>query len=176
MSRTSKRLAYLLRHHPEQFNVTLTPEGFAPVTEVLTALSITDSELRQIVATDSKQRFSFHGDQIRAVQGHSRGVAPAALHVSLDTPSCLTHGTTPEALEHIRVDGLQPMTRNHVHWSTSTTVAHQVASRHGVPVLVQVDTRLARDHGVEFFQAENGVWLSTPVPAHLLTHHGEPLV
>ena len=75
--RISIYLSFLLRHHPEAAGITLDEHGWANVSELLEGVSkrypLGMDLLEQIVAEDSKQRYSFNEDRtlIRANQGHS---------------------------------------------------------------------------------------------------------
>ena len=74
----SKFISLVLRHKPETIGLNLDFEGWASVDELLTKMSITNSEINfdilvDIVKTNDKQRFVFNTDKtkIRANQGHS---------------------------------------------------------------------------------------------------------
>ena len=44
-----------------------------------------------------------------------------------------------------------------------------VGRRHGKPVVLRVDVAGALAQGLPFFRADNGVWLTTQMPAALLS-------
>ena len=69
----SKLLSYLLRHKPEKANLTLDREGWCDVDQLLANTDFTEIELKDIVASDTKGRYSFSpgGLLVRANQGHS---------------------------------------------------------------------------------------------------------
>lgn len=74
----SKLLSLVLRHKPEIIHLVLDASGWADVTDLLAKLDafgapLLKTELEEIVATNSKQRFTFNedGTKIRASQGHS---------------------------------------------------------------------------------------------------------
>ena len=76
-SSLSRYISLILRHQPEVAGITLDAHGWAKVTDLIAGINRTrhiDVEaLREIVATDSKGRYSFSddGEFIRANQGHS---------------------------------------------------------------------------------------------------------
>ena len=113
--RISKFLAELLRHRPERIGLTLDAEGWADVTELLTAAArvsfpFTRAELDHVVAANDKKRFELDGNRIRAVQGHS---VPVELNLSpVEPPPILYHGTVDRSLESIRRDGLRCAARH----------------------------------------------------------------
>ena len=87
-----KTMAFILRHHPEEYGVTLDEHGWAKVDELITAIAkdqkFNREMLEEIVATDNKQRYSFNEDKtlIRANQGHSIPV-DVELRLARDTGS-----------------------------------------------------------------------------------------
>jgi RNA:NAD 2'-phosphotransferase (TPT1/KptA family) len=75
----SKRLAYILRHGAADHGLSLRPDGFAILSDVLALRSfggVTEAQVDEIVATCPKKRYSTTVDAagtkwIRANQGHS---------------------------------------------------------------------------------------------------------
>lgn len=51
------------------------------------------------------------------------------------------------------------MSRNHVHLSSDLNTAKQVGSRHGKPIILEVNCELMIKESINFYQSENGVWL-----------------
>jgi putative RNA 2'-phosphotransferase len=171
--RLSKFLSLVLRHQPERVGLTLDPEGWADVDELLArarqaGVQLTRPLLEQVIADNDKQRFAFSDDRsrIRASQGHS---IPVDLGLSaVDPPELLYHGTAGRSVAQIRRQGLNGRGRNHVHLSATPATAHAVGSRHGRPVVLTVEAgRMARD-GHLFYRSANGVWLTAAVPAAYL--------
>ena len=52
------------------------------------------------------------------------------------------------------------MNRDHVHLSADLETATKVGMRHGKIVILKVDTAAMHAAGQEFYQADNGVWLT----------------
>ncbi|MBE9042541.1 RNA 2'-phosphotransferase [Oscillatoriales cyanobacterium LEGE 11467] len=169
----SKYLSYHLRHHPDRIGLTLRSGGWVEVETLLIAAKkhqfpIRDWELREVVATNDKQRFSFNemGTCIRANQGHSIKV-----DLQLEStvpPDCLYHGTHPKALESILHEGLRKMARHHVHLSAEIETARQVGRRRGKPIVLEIDAIAMHRQGHQFFRSQNGVWLVDRVPPEFL--------
>lgn len=142
--RTSKFLSRHLRHEPEGLGLELGPGGWVSVDALLTGcaakgMSLTRAELEEVVARNSKQRFSFDesGTQIRANQGHS---AEVDLQLTPVSPlPVLYHGTGHRTVETVLQEGLKKMSRHHVHLSPDTETARAVGARHGRPVVLRVD-------------------------------------
>ncbi len=172
----SKLLSKHLRHDPEGLCLTLAPGGWVPVDDLLAAcarrhMAVSRAELEEVVAQNSKQRFSFDADGtcIRANQGHSVAVdlqlAPSV------PPDILYHGTGHQTAAMITGAGLQKMGRNHVHLSRDVETARTVGARHGRPVIFQVDAAAMTAAGCLFYCADNGVWLTDAVLPKFLSFH-----
>lgn len=166
--RVSKRLSYVLRHHPESVGLTLDDAGWADVDALLAAVRITRGQLDHVVATNDKQRFAFDatGRRIRASQGHSvavdLGYAPAT------PPDELFHGTVDRFLPAILAEGLRPGRRHAVHLSPDVVTARTVGGRRGRPVVLRVDAAALAADGSVLTRSANGVWLVDRVPPRYL--------
>ena len=165
---TGRFIAMILRHKPETIGIKLDEHGWARVDELIAGIAKTrpfDMEmLEEIVRTDSKQRYSFNEDKtlIRANQGHS---IPVDVELEQKTPpDILWHGTGEKYVESINQMGLISKARLYVHLSKDYDTARNVGSRHGNPVVYQVDTKKMTEDGYAFFQSVNGVWLTKEVP------------
>ncbi|MCW3841004.1 RNA 2'-phosphotransferase [Micromonospora yasonensis] len=166
--RVSKRMSLALRHRPDRFGLTLDRAGWVPVADLLAALRISRADLDAAVAGNDKQRFAVTRgadgvDRIRASQGHSvpvdLGLAPTA------PPELLFHGTSDSVLPAIRVEGLRPGRRHHVHLSPDVATARRIGARRaGTVVILTVEAAAMAENGFVFYRSENGVWLTDTVP------------
>ncbi|GLY49460.1 putative RNA 2'-phosphotransferase [Lentzea sp. NBRC 102530] len=166
MIRLSKRMSKALRHQPERIGLTLDPAGWVPLADLLSALGVSEADVREVVARNDKKRFTIDGDRIRANQGHSVEVdlgLPTAV-----PPGQLFHGTVARYLDDIMREGLRPMNRHDVHLSPDRETAHRVGSRRGRPLILTVDAAAMHADGHEFRLSANGVWLTQHVPARYL--------
>ncbi|EFX00142.1 tRNA splicing 2 phosphotransferase 1 [Grosmannia clavigera kw1407] len=140
----SRALSKLLRHQATSAGIVLDGEGYAALDQVLAwgplrSMGVTAAEVRDVVASNEKQRFGMKrvdGDgideveadianpsawRIRANQGHSLplasdgGLLQAIVDVA-SAPAIVCHGTFVAAWPQIEASGgLRPMGRNHVH-------------------------------------------------------------
>ncbi|MBY8880370.1 RNA 2'-phosphotransferase [Actinacidiphila acidipaludis] len=167
--RMSRFLSMVLRHQPDKIGITLDEGGWADVDELMAACGragrrLTRADLDHVVATNDKKRFAFSEDgrRIRASQGHSvevdLGLVPA------EPPGVLYHGTAAATLPLILREGLRPMSRQDVHLSADAETAVRVGSRHGRPVVLEVDAAGLVAAGHVFRVSANGVWLTDGVP------------
>ena len=170
----SKWLSKHLRHSPQKVGLVLDDGGWVSVDDLLRAannnhMSLTFSQLQEVVKDNDKQRFSFDasGKRIRANQGHSVSVD---LQLQTQTPpDILYHGTAEKNRESIMEQGILKGRRHHVHLSRQTEVAIQVGSRHGKPLVLSIDALGMNAAGFEFFCSDNGVWLVEEVPPRFIS-------
>ncbi len=166
----SKFLSLILRHNPQTIGLQLDENGWASVEVLLQKMNehgkkINLEKLKEVVATNDKQRFRFSDDltKIRANQGHSIEVE-LALPPSTP-PDTLFHGTATRNLDSIKEKGLIKGKRQHVHLSSNRETATKVGQRHGVPIVLIVNTKQMAEDSILFYISDNGVWLTDYVDA-----------
>lgn len=171
---TSKFLSYVLRHEPHAIGLTLDSEGWADIDALIAGAKTAGRELdkeliRAVVTGSDKKRFAISKDglRIRAVQGHSTDTV-AIQHEAKQPPEFLYHGTATRFLDSILAEGLRPGQRHHVHLSKDITTATAVGQRYGKPVALKIEALRMHQQGFKFFQADNGVWLTTNIPPSFL--------
>lgn len=168
----SRYLSYLLRHNPFDIGLYMDSEGWVSVDELLNRLDnhnkykVDLDELKEVVNTDEKQRYSFKDDYkfIRANQGHS--LESVNINFKSFKPSgVLYHGTSEKSLDSIfSSGGLKPMSRLYVHLSKDEETAKMVGSRHGKAVVLVINAKAMWNDGFDFFESDNGVILVKEVP------------
>jgi putative RNA 2'-phosphotransferase len=173
----SKRLSYVLRHDPGSIGLTLGEAGWVPVPDLLSALErdgvvVSRERLESLVARNDKQRFTIDAaqDRIRANQGHS---VPVDLGLAAAVPPCrLYHGTAQRNVAAILAEGLLKGSRHAVHLSPDPGTARRVGTRHGSPVVLEVEAAAMHAAGYQFEVSDNGVWLTERVPPEFLVRPG----
>ena len=170
LNETSKFLSYILRHKPDTIGLQLDIEGWADINSLIIGAAtegrVLDQAIIQTVVNSSdKKRFTLSedGQCIRAVQGHSTPDVNLQ-HIEKKPPEFLYHGTATRFLESILQQGLIAGSRHHVHLSQDITTAVAVGQRYGKPAVLKVEALRMHQQGFNFFQAENGVWLTNHVP------------
>jgi putative RNA 2'-phosphotransferase len=167
----SKFLSFVLRHHPEEYNLELDEEGFALLSDLLEALKNTRhswaeiKDIEKLISEGEKKRFEIKGDKIRALYGHS-------VKVKIENSFCpkgfLYHGTSPDNLSEILTHGLSQMGRQFVHLSKDKETACRVGKRHHPqPVILEIDAGVACKKGVNFFD-RGEVVLSEKIPPEFI--------
>ncbi len=172
-SKLSKFMSFILRHKPDAIGLSLDPQGWASIDELVLKSNVAGNsfsreDLMHVIETSEKSRFSLSADgqYVRAAQGHS-----VAVNLGLtpqEPPALLYHGTAKRFLRSILSQGLKPRARQQVHLSVDEATAHLVGQRHGTPVVLTVEARRMHTEGFQFFVADNGVWLTDQVPSEFL--------
>lgn len=173
LTKLSKFLSFVLRHQPASIGLTLSPQGWASIDDLIArshaaGTRFSREDLLHVVANNDKKRFSLSddGQRIRAAQGHSieveLGLSPQ------EPPAVLFHGTATRFLASILSEGLKPGTRRQVHLSADEATAHRVGQRHGEPVILRIEALRMHRRGFEFYRADNGVWLTDRIPPEFL--------
>ena len=165
----SKYLSLLLRHRPEAIGLNLDKNGWANIDELLkkSGKKWSREQIQKTVKYSNKQRFAISddGQMIRANQGHSVKIDLNLKPVT--PPQYLFHGTADKFINSIMAQGLLPRTRQYVHLSAGTETASKVGQRHGKLVILRIPALAMHKAGHVFYQAQNGVWLTT----HIAVEH-----
>src|SRR5712671_6221208 len=108
----SKFLSLVLRHKPDAIGLTLDPQGWASIDELIAkshaaGTRFNRQDLLHVVETSDKKRFTLaeNGQRIRAAQGHSVSVELGFL--PREPPAVLYHGTATRFLDSILAQGLK---------------------------------------------------------------------
>ena len=149
----SKRISYLLRHGMPE----VARDGFVDLKLLENRSCLKLHQIEEIVKNDSKRRYEIFGEKIRAVQGHSLpGVETQALASLIkewngDPP---VHKTQKKNLDSIRIAGLHPMGRKHVHFATDPMML-----RKGCNCTLAFDLKSWILNGHQAYEAKNGIIL-----------------
>lgn len=172
--RLSKFLAVVLRHSPEDFDIELDEQGYAPLAEVWSVIEkrygtqYTVDDLTTVVDGDrqGKKRYEIVGEQIRAMYGHSK---PKVIYPVVEPPEKLYHGTNAKAVKFIRKKGLKSLGRQYVHMTTNRNNAIVVAKRQTEnPVMLVVRALEAHQAGIVFHQPEDEHFLAVAIPLEFI--------
>ena len=170
----SKFLSYVLRHQPEAIGLRLDNEGWADIDTLIACAARERVQLdrlliQSVVENNDKKRFAISADGqcIRAVQGHSSRQVNITF-IATTPPEFLFHGTATRFVDAIREQGLIPGARQYVHLSDNETTAAEVGKRYGKPVVLKINALSMYEQNIEFYQAENDIWLTAAVPAKFI--------
>lgn len=168
-------LTGVLRHFPDRYGLEVDQHGWIDLARIARAISqrhpayhwLRAHHLVAIAETDAKGRYEVRGDRVRATYGHT-------LEIDLDLPTDeipehLYYPVTQDEAAIVLEVGLRPSDRRKVHLSkTAADAAAAGRVRTPEPILLEVDTRKAREQGIVIMQAGKTVYLVDQVPAELL--------
>lgn len=173
----SKTLSYILRHHPEQFNIQLDSNGFTDFEVVLKILNekykeieITNELVKKINKISDKKRFEIKENKIRAIYGHSI-TEKIEIPEALNPPNKLYHGTIEKAYLSIKQEGLKKVSRQYVHLSSDIETAIIVGKRRvNNPIILEIDVESAKKEGIKFYKSDE-IYLADYVPPKFISIH-----
>ena len=177
----SKFLSYILRHHPEKFNLILDSEGYTELPLVLEILNkkfyylkkeIIKRTIFDIIKTSDKKRFEIKENRIRAYYGHSI-TTRIKIAEAISLPPILYHGTTVKAYNKIKIEGLNKGKRQFVHLSEKIETAIQVGKRRSKsPIILEINAKTAQKEGVEFYKSGD-MYLAEYIPPNYISYLNE---
>lgn len=178
-TRISKFLSYVLRHHPQKFDVELDAKGFASLEMIINIVDkrfpeqrIDENMILKMIAISKKRRFEVVGDKIRAFYGHSLKDKIKMQKVKI-IPERLYHGTSAGAYQEIKREGLHRKSRQYVHLSESIETAHSVGKRRTKsPVILVIDSKRAFKDGIPFYKSGD-TYLADSVPSRYISVNSE---
>ncbi len=170
----SKTLSYILRHHPEKFDIQLDTEGYANIQDILTILNkkyknidITREYIEHINEVSDKRRFEIKENKIRAIYGHSIEAKIEVFEV-LNPPNILFHGTSEKAYLSIKKEGIKKESRQYVHLSGDIDTAINVGKRRTRnPIILSIDVENAKIAGIKFYKSGE-IYLTNYIPPEFI--------
>lgn len=171
-------MSKLLRHDPGTLK--MDKSGWVDSYELCSHLHIGFDTLENIVETNDKKRFVFNEDksQIRAAQGHSKGIADNKDYVQITASQAdflLFHGTDSVIAELIKKDMIKSGDRQYVHWSQNIETAKKRANQRAhhnktQPVIISLNAKSYIHGGGKVFMAENEVYLTPDIDGKILSY------
>lgn len=170
-NRLSRKISYILRHAPWEYELEPDQEGWVALEHLLEGLrrepefaQVSRTDIDRMIANSSKVRHQLEGDRIRAIYGHS--IPGKVSRQAAAPPAELFHGTIGKYVQAIKAEGLRPMSRQYVHLSCVPEVAQTVAKRKGEDVVIlKIKAAAACKSGIKFYQGDERVWLADLIPA-----------
>lgn len=184
----SRSMSWALRHAAPSLGLSIGSDGFVAVSELLSCnhprfngKSYTLEDVKRVVEHNEKKRFELVEEgknncpMIRACQGHSiqhvssEELLTPILQDELKYMDRIIHGTTKQAWEIIRREGLKRMSRNHIHFATAlpgeeknnSTIISGIRAKREIDVYLDVK-KCAAD-AVQFYRSKNEVILCAGV-------------
>ena len=168
----ARRLALILRHAPEKFDLEMDLNGWISIRDLSNALSkrdrrlhwLRDRHIEAIAEIDEKGRYEIRGGMVRATYAHT-------VEIELDLPTdlipdLLFYPCSDEELEVLLETGIKPGGRRWVHLSKTVTAACNAGRvHHAHPLIIEVDTIQMQADGNTIFRAGTTVYLTEETPA-----------
>lgn len=173
----ARRLALVLRHAPEKFNLEMDINGWIDVKDIIKQFKGSNEKrnhwlrphhIRAISETDPKGRYEVRANVIRATYGHT-------VEIELDLPTenipdTLYYPCSPDESENVIEVGISPSGRSHVHLSANIRTAAEAGHVHyALPTLLEVDTARFVAAGETIWHAGITVYLAESVPGEYLS-------
>mgnify|MGYP006170533891 FL=1 len=167
----ARRLALILRHAPEKFDLEMDINGWVDVKEIIRSFKkqnerryhwLRPHHFRAVSETDGKGRYEVRGNMIRATYGHT-------LDIELDLPTdnipeSLFYPCNPEEANNLMEVGITPSGRSHVHLSGSIRTAAEAGHVHyKLPTILEIDTAQMVAAGETIWHAGVTVYLTESV-------------
>ncbi|MDZ4773898.1 MAG: RNA 2'-phosphotransferase, partial [Planctomycetota bacterium] len=171
IERITRSLAYMLRHQPEEFDLTVDEFGYAEVDDVVRALNerlgepVDEMDVRDAVLGGDRQRYEIEGTKIRALYGHSIEVQPGQ---PSEPPAELFVGVSSGDADRARRHGLRAGRRRFLHLALSPEDAIESGRRAAHDyVVITVRAGDAWEAGINFYDRRS-LFLSDPIPTEFL--------
>lgn len=177
MQQLSKLLAYILEKRPDEFGLIPDEDGFVSIKELLKAISETDgwrhirrSHINELILSEVDAPVELMENRIR---GKSRTQLPNARSCK-ELPkilyTCIRKNAYPAALEH----GVRSKSGRQVICTPEIETAERLGRRKdNNPVTLTLHTSKTAEHGVEFLQFGENLYLTDFIPPQTFT--GPPL-
>jgi 2'-phosphotransferase len=172
----SRKLTKILRHQVLDFGLDMDSEGYIKLNDIISIglKEFKDLEIEHfvnIVENNNKKRLDLKLNSdgiylIRANQGHSDSIGK---HLSddlafetINTPlEEIFHGTERKFLESILQDGLNKMSRSHIHLVENIDREKQISGFKKISnILIKVDMKQCMEDGMIFYRSKNDVILT----------------
>lgn len=189
LKKLSHSLSAILRHRAIEVGLTITPDGYVVVEELLGLPQFQRyqvDDIHQVVRSNDKQRFKLseldgspYGHKgpvlcIRANQGHSiDSIDPDLLMEKLSDEQVMAlpmivHGTYRTPWEIIQKQGLKKMNRTHIHFATGLANDGVISGmRRTSDIYIYIDAEHCVKDGITFYRSDNGVILTDGVDGQL---------
>uniref|UniRef100_F6SRF9 2'-phosphotransferase n=1 Tax=Ciona intestinalis TaxID=7719 RepID=F6SRF9_CIOIN len=169
-----KELVRIVRHGKYNQQIQMDAEGYVFVNDILTCKRFYDQfpgvnelYIEKIVESNDKKRFELKfeegvGWKIKAAQGHTVKIENRSLR-PITNPAefpVVIHGTYWENWEFIKVNGLNRMGRNHIHFAPGLPNEVVSGMRKSCEVAIYINMTQALKDGFKFFQSSNQVILT----------------
>jgi len=168
----ARMLAYMLGHHPDEFGLVLTEDGFIPFKELHQALGrepgwgfVRRHHLDQVVGLLQPPAFAVEGPRIRCLQP---GLLPRR-RPALAPPPLLYLAISPKVHERVWQEGLKADAGRELLLARTPDTALKLGKRRApTPVLVTIQAQAAAQAGLTFSGYGEELFLAPGLPREFL--------
>ena len=174
----ARMLAYMLGHHPDEFGLVLSEDGFVPLKPLLQALIhepgwgfVRRHHLDQVVALLQPPAFEVVEERLRCLTP-----GPARLRRSGETPPPLLFlAIPPKAHERVWQEGLKAAAGQELVLARSKETALKLGKRRApAPIMVVIQAQAAAKAGIAFTGYGEELYLAGQLPREFLTMPAPP--
>ena len=166
-----RKLVQILRHQIVELNLNCDEKGFVCVDDLYEYVKgLTIPKLIDLVESNTKKRLELiqknNKYYIRAVQGHSDKVGTLlndteAFELITEPLKYCIHGTEKQHIESIKKNGLNRMSRKHLHFvSEISETDHTSGYKDKSDMLVFINMKRCMEDGIKFYKSKNNVILT----------------
>ena len=168
----ARMLAYMLGHHPDEFGLVLSEDGFIPVKELHQALSrepgwgfVRRHHLDQVISLMQPAAFEVEGERIRCLQPGPR----PRRRPGLPPPPLLYLAIPPKVHERVWQEGLKAAAGRELLLARTPDTALKLGKRRApTPVLVTIQAQAAAQAGLSFTGYGEELFLAAGLPREFL--------
>jgi len=168
----ARMLAYMLGHHPDEFGLVLTEDGFIPFKELHQALGrepgwgfVRRHHLDQVISLMQPPAFAVEGQRIRCLQP---GLLPRR-RPGLAPPPLLYLAISPKVHERVWQEGLKATAGRELLLARTPDTALKLGKRRApTPVLVTIQAQAAAQAGLSFTGYGEELFLAAGLPREFL--------
>lgn len=168
----ARMLAYMLGHHPDEFGLVLSEDGFIPFKELHQALSrepgwgfVRRHHLDQVISLMQPAAFAVEGERICCLQP---GPLPRR-RPGLPPPPLLYLAISPKVHERVWQEGLKAAAGRELLLARTPDTALKLGKRRApTPVLVTIQAQAAAQAGLSFIGYGEELFLAAGLPREFL--------
>uniref|UniRef100_A0A7J2TIM6 Probable RNA 2'-phosphotransferase n=1 Tax=Archaeoglobus fulgidus TaxID=2234 RepID=A0A7J2TIM6_ARCFL len=169
VEKLGKFISGLLRHFPHKFGLEMDENGWVSFKELVKVVEkkyrwANRWLIKALILSDSKKRYEFRDEKIRARYGHSISLKLSDMPEA--TEDVLYYSTSEEEASRLLEVGIRPVNQSFVHLSTTFEKSLEVAIlRNERPIIVEIDAKRAREDGIRIIKANDFIALAKEIPA-----------
>lgn len=179
LDKIARQLVRILRHQIVELKLNCDDSGYVKVSDLYKHIpKVTIDDLHKIIDMNTKKRLELKKENneyyIRAVQGHNSDVGTllndeVALEPILEPLKYCIHGTKEAFIDSIKKNGLNRMSRKHIHFVNEIQERKQTSGfKKESDILIFINMQKCMDDGIKFYKSTNNVILTEGIDGIIL--------